>query len=127
VADDDEEEAPSHSTHVKGIFGRPYTARDVFRAQNEQYIKFKTTERYGDQPGGNRFVGHYQQMITELFKQFKEDEPNEFREVEKEAELWNRRKPPKEEQQKYVSSPLSTRLLSVKPLNVKYKLNNRIF
>ena len=96
----DAEEAPHGSTHVKGIFGKPYTTCDVFCIQNEGYIKMKTTEQYGDQPRSNSSVGHHQKMITELFKQFKEDEPDELNEVEKEAELWNRRKPPKEEQRK---------------------------
>ena len=127
--EDVEEEAPPDSTNVKRIFGKPYTVCDVFRAKNEQYIKMKTMEKYGVEPGGNLFVGRYQQMIMELFNQFKEDEPDELKEVKKEVEIWNRRKPPKEEQQKYVLCPPSTHIcpLPVELPVVQYKLNDLFF
>jgi hypothetical protein len=82
------------------IFGKPWTARDVYRVRNEVKLKKKTTEQHGQLPGTAQFVGQYQQMISEDFNKLQEEDPSTLHELEEEAELWNRERPPKEQQRK---------------------------
>jgi hypothetical protein len=64
VADADEDAPPPNQGNVvKGIFGKSWTARDVYRVHNEAKLKKKNTEQHGQLPGTAQFVDQYQQMI----------------------------------------------------------------
>ena len=97
-----EEEVPAAKDHVYGIFGKPWTARDVYRVKNEREIKKVMEERSGYKPGTPQFMGHYQQVITEEFKALQVNDPDQFQDLVQEAEEWNRIRPPKEEQWRLV-------------------------
>jgi len=108
-----EEEVPAAKDNVRGIFGKPWTARDVYRVKNEIDIKKETEERFGYKPGTQRFMGHYQQVITEEFKALRANDPDQLQDLVLEAEEWNRIRPPKDEQRRLVSdSSLTCHIVS---------------
>jgi len=98
-----EEEVPPVKGNVRGIFGKPWMARDVYQVKNEIEIKKETQERFGYKPGTPQFMGYYQQVITEEFKALRANDPDQLQELVLEAEEWNRIRPPKEEQRRLVS------------------------
>jgi hypothetical protein len=98
-----EEEVRPTKDNVRGIFGKHWTARDVYRVKNEIDIKKETEERFGHKPGTQRFMGHYQQVITENFKAMQANDHNQLQDLVQEAEEWNRIRPPKDEQRRLVS------------------------
>jgi hypothetical protein len=95
-----EEDTHQNCEHVRGIFGKPWTVRDVFRFRNEAELKRLTEERCGYRPGATQFMGSYQQIIGEEFKRLEKDDPEGIKDLLGEADEWNRTRPPKDEQQK---------------------------
>jgi hypothetical protein len=91
----------AHGTHhVRGIFGKPWTAREVYRVRHEAHLKKRTTEEHGHAPGTTKFVGRYQQIISDDFKAMEAEDPDQLQELQNEADEWNRARPPKEQQRK---------------------------
>jgi hypothetical protein len=95
-----EEDSHQDCEHVRGIFGKPWTAQDVFRIWNEAELKRLTEERCGHQPGATWFMGSYQQIKGEEFKRLEKDDPEGIKDLLNKADEWNRTRPLKEEQRK---------------------------
>jgi hypothetical protein len=100
LVSDIEEAGPPDKDNVKAIFGRQWTARDVYRVHHESELKRRTTEKYGHLPGASLFVGRYQQLLSDDFKQLEANDADKLKALMDEAEEWNRERPPKEQQRR---------------------------
>jgi len=95
-----EDMIPIDKENVRGIFGRPWTARDVYWYWNEEQLKKITMEEEGHVPGSAAFMGTYQRMLMHEFNSYLDDHPDRLQEMEERAAKYNTSRLPKEEQQR---------------------------